>query len=174
MRYVMHKALKKLLANLPAVGLVLLASAALAGMAFIYTLNQYYNQAQIGTGVDINISILPSDISTSIGLVVTALFVSIFTTMFTSRGDFLRGMGFLFALGILTLSFVGIAYVTPGLVGEAVYLQDYYTLVMKQIIVVGVTIFPVMMVGGVTGMLLYDKIGPVTVARKAADPDAKV
>jgi hypothetical protein len=166
MRYLLHKALKRLHANLPAAGLVILASAALAGMAFVYTLNQFYNMSQIGTGADINISFLPTDLSTSVGLVITALFVSVFTTLFTSRGDFIRGMACLFAAGTLTLSLVAIAYVMPGLVGAAVYLPDYYTFVAKQVMVVGITLFPVMMVGGVVGMLLYDRIGPTAPVKK--------
>ena len=159
MRYLMHKTLRRLGAGIQPAAYVLLGASALAGVAFVYTVNQFYNENQVGTGTNVNLSFLPEDLSSSLGLVLATLLVSMFTTLFASRGDFLRGIAVLFSEGGLTLGFVGIAYVAPGLLGETAYLQDYYAFVMKQLIVVAITMFPLMLVGGVTGMILFDKIG---------------
>jgi hypothetical protein len=158
-RYLIYKSLKRIAFNVRPALMVLMGAAALAGVAFVYTVNQFYNTNQVGTGRHVNISFLPEELASSIGIVLATLFVTMFTTLFASRGDFLRGIGVLFAEGSLTLALVGTAYILPGFAGETAYLQDYYTFVMKQVLVVAITMFPLMLVGGVTGMILYDKIG---------------
>lgn len=146
------------LRNLLSLIFIIIGACAIAGLSFVYTITQANDHILIGSGKKTEMSFLPSDLITPVGIVLLALMLSFLLSFLMYEGRFQTGFYGTLGMVFLSLTVLLLSYMYPGFAGMVEYSDLYIIWVIKEVFIVMLFIFPISFVGAAVGIFFADRL----------------